>query len=110
MHPHPPRGGLRPGHGLLTPRPLQGRADRSRGRGDKIIDRRAVLEAKRLLAHGDPPASCIAAQLGSTSATNFSKFFHQFIGHSPIASRATDRRRSSEDGQGHMPGTGRPHR
>ncbi|WP_443077862.1 hypothetical protein [Streptomyces sp. NBC_01450] len=49
----------------------------------------------------------MAAQLGFTSSTNFCEFFHQLIGHSPIASRATVRRRSSEDGLGDMPGTGR---
>ncbi|MFJ6893866.1 helix-turn-helix domain-containing protein [Streptomyces hokutonensis] len=78
--------------GLLTPCPLPGR-----------VARRVVLEAKRLLARGDPPASRAAAQLGFTGATNFSKFFHQRIGHSPVASRATVRRRSSEDGQAICP-------
>ncbi|MEU0821314.1 helix-turn-helix domain-containing protein [Streptomyces mirabilis] len=75
-----------------------------------MIDRRVVLEAERLLAHGDQPISRIAAQFGFTSAANFSKFFHQLIGQSPISSHATVRRRSSEDGRGDMTGTGRPRR
>ena len=51
------------------------------------IDRRVVLEAKRLLAHGDQPAAKIAVRLGFSSATNFSKFFHQRTGTSPLAFR-----------------------
>ncbi|MGW2741008.1 helix-turn-helix domain-containing protein [Streptomyces sp. NPDC001450] len=57
----------------------------------EFIDRRVILEAKRLLAHGDQSASRIAAQLGFSSATNFSKYFHQRTGQSPIAFRATVR-------------------
>ncbi|MEU8905716.1 hypothetical protein [Streptomyces mirabilis] len=68
------------------------------------------MEAERLLAHGDQPVSRIAAQFGFTSATNSSKYFHQLIGQSPISSRATVHRRSSEDGRGELPGTGRPRR
>jgi AraC-like DNA-binding protein len=41
----------------------------------------------RLLAHGDQPAAKIAARLGFSSATNFSKFFHQRAGTSPLAFR-----------------------
>jgi AraC-like DNA-binding protein len=51
------------------------------------IDRRVLLEAKRLLAHGDQPAAKIAARLGFSSATNFSKFFHRRAGTSPLAFR-----------------------
>ncbi|MFG2129284.1 helix-turn-helix domain-containing protein [Streptomyces sp. NPDC048751] len=72
----------------------------------EFIDRRVILEAKRLLAHGDLSASRIAAQLGFTSATNFSKYFQQRTGQSPIAFRATVRGRSSESGGGEVPGTG----
>jgi AraC-like DNA-binding protein len=56
-----------------------------------FIDRRAVLEAKRLLAHSDHTAAQIAARLGFTSATNFSKYFHQRVGTTPIAFRASIR-------------------
>jgi AraC-like DNA-binding protein len=53
-----------------------------------FIDRRTILEAKRLLAHSDHTAAQIAARLGFTSATNFSKYFHQRAGTTPIAFRA----------------------
>jgi AraC-like DNA-binding protein len=55
--------------------------------GKEYIDRRVLLEAKRLLAHGDQPAARIAARLGFSSATNFSKFFHQRTDTSPLAFR-----------------------
>ncbi|WP_416970826.1 helix-turn-helix domain-containing protein [Streptomyces sp. 4F14] len=60
----------------------------------EFIDRRVFLEAKRLLAHGDQSASRIAAQLGFTSATNFSKYFQQRTGQAPIAFRETVRGRT----------------
>jgi AraC-like DNA-binding protein len=53
----------------------------------EYINRRVVLEAKRLLAHGDQPAANIAARLGFSSSTNFGKFFHQRTGKSPLAFR-----------------------
>lgn len=53
-----------------------------------FIDRRVILEAKRLLAHSDHTAAQVAARLGFTSATNFSKYFHHRIGTTPIAFRA----------------------
>lgn len=59
-----------------------------------------ILEAKRLLGNGDQSASRIAAQLGFTTATNFSKYFHQRTGQTPIAFRATVRSRSAETGAG----------
>ncbi|MBL1098414.1 helix-turn-helix transcriptional regulator [Streptomyces sp. 205] len=60
----------------------------------EFIDRRVILEAKRLLAHGDDPATRIAAHLGFSSATNFSKYFHQRTGQSPIAFRVNVRGKS----------------
>jgi AraC-like DNA-binding protein len=53
----------------------------------EYIDRRVLPEAKRLLAHGDQPAAKIAVRLGFSSATNFSKFFHQRTDTSPLAFR-----------------------
>ncbi|GAA0657381.1 helix-turn-helix domain-containing protein [Kitasatospora atroaurantiaca] len=83
-----------------SPRTLSRATLAGAGVGAKeFIDRRVVLEAKRLLAHGDQSASRIAAQLGFTSATNFSKYFHQRTGQSPIAFRATVRGHSSESGE-----------
>jgi AraC-like DNA-binding protein len=64
----------------------------SAGVGAKeFIDRRVVLEAKRLLAHTELAAAHIAAQLGFSSATNFAKYFHQRAGQAPIAFRTTVR-------------------
>lgn len=57
----------------------------------EFIDRRVVLEARRLLAHSDHTAAQIAARLGFGSATNFSKYFHQRAGTTPIAFRAAVR-------------------
>ncbi|MEU0781099.1 AraC family transcriptional regulator [Streptomyces sp. NPDC006173] len=57
----------------------------------EFVDRRVVLEAKRLLAHTDLAAARIAAQLGFSSATNFAKYFHQRAGQAPIAFRTAVR-------------------
>ncbi|MEU9288953.1 AraC family transcriptional regulator [Streptomyces sp. NPDC048275] len=94
-----------------SPRTLSRATLAGAGVGAKeFIDRRVILEAKRLLAHGDQPASRVAAQLGFTSATNFSKFFHQRTDQSPLAFRATVRGRSSEEGGSEPPGARRPGR
>lgn len=53
----------------------------------EFIDRRILLEAKRLLAHSEQSAAHIAVQLGFSSATNFSKFFHRHTGKSPLTFR-----------------------
>ncbi|MFC9503888.1 helix-turn-helix domain-containing protein [Streptomyces sp. NPDC057002] len=57
----------------------------------EFIDRRVVLEAKRLLAHSDQSAARIADRLGFSSATHFSKYFHHHTGQTPIAFRDTVR-------------------
>lgn len=57
----------------------------------EFVDRRVVLEAKRLLAHTDLAAARIAGGLGFSSATNFAKYFHQRAGQAPIAFRTTVR-------------------
>jgi AraC-like DNA-binding protein len=57
----------------------------------EFIDRRVVLEAKRLLAHSDQSAVRIADRLGFSSATHFNKYFHQRTGQTPIAFRDTVR-------------------
>ncbi|HEX2144845.1 MAG TPA: helix-turn-helix domain-containing protein [Glycomyces sp.] len=54
----------------------------------EFIDRRVVLEAKRMLACSAIPAARISERLGFTSATNFNKFFTQRTGTTPIAFRA----------------------
>ncbi|MFJ3171948.1 helix-turn-helix domain-containing protein [Streptomyces roseus] len=75
-----------------SPRTLTRAATAGAGVGAKeFIDRRIVLEAKRLLAHGDRSAVQISQHLGFSSATNFSKYFHQRTGQSPIAFRTAVR-------------------
>lgn len=59
--------------------------------GKTFIDRRVLLEARRLLAHTDLPADQIATELGFTSATNFGAYFRQRTGLTPIAFRASQR-------------------
>lgn len=54
----------------------------------EFIDRRVVLEAKRMLACSAVPAARIGEKLGFTSATNFNKFFAQRTGTTPIAFRS----------------------
>ncbi|MFD5640040.1 helix-turn-helix transcriptional regulator [Streptomyces sp. NPDC127077] len=67
----------------------------SAGIGAKeFIDRRVILEAKRLLAHTDLAAARIADRLGFSSATNFAKYFHQRAGQAPIAFRTAVRGRA----------------
>jgi AraC-like DNA-binding protein len=53
-----------------------------------FIDKRVVLEAKRLLAHTDTPIGRIGAALGFPDAANFSKFFQQHTELTPAAFRA----------------------
>jgi len=50
----------------------------------EFIDRRVVLEAKRLLAHGDETAAQISGHLGFVTPSQFSKYFTQRTGRSPI--------------------------
>ncbi|NSC24884.1 helix-turn-helix domain-containing protein [Streptomyces albus subsp. chlorinus] len=57
----------------------------------EFIDRRVILEAKRLLAHTDHSAARVATALGFADATNFAKFFHQRTGQAPGAFRAAVR-------------------
>ncbi|MFG2892736.1 helix-turn-helix domain-containing protein [Streptomyces sp. NPDC048248] len=75
-----------------APRTLSRATEAAAGVGAKeFIDRRVVLEAKRLLAHGDRSAARIADRLGFADATNFSKFFQRRAGTTPIAFRAAVR-------------------
>ncbi|MDT7841978.1 helix-turn-helix transcriptional regulator [Streptomyces justiciae] len=71
-----------------SPRTLSRATLAAAGLGAKeFIDRRVVLEAKRLLAHSDHSAARIADRLGFSSATHFSKYFHHRTGQTPIAFR-----------------------
>ena len=53
-----------------------------------IIQQRATLEAKRILAHTNRPVKEIAAELGFSEATNFVKFFRRSAGVLPAVFRA----------------------
>lgn len=53
-----------------------------------FIDRRVILEAKRLLAHTDLPIGRVGAAVGFPDAANFSKFFQQHTDMTPAAFRA----------------------
>lgn len=67
-----------------SPRTLSRATRAAAGLGAKeFVDRRVILEAKRLLTHTDSSAAHIAAHLGFADATNFSKFFHQRTGTAP---------------------------
>ncbi|MFJ2739722.1 helix-turn-helix domain-containing protein [Streptomyces sp. NPDC087440] len=75
-----------------APRTLSRATLSAAGVGAKeFIDRRVVLEAKRLLAHSDHSASRVAALLGFRDAANFGKFFQQRTGESPLGFRTTAR-------------------
>ncbi|MGA5898418.1 helix-turn-helix domain-containing protein [Streptomyces venetus] len=53
-----------------------------------FIDKRVVLEAKRLLAHTELPIGRVGAAVGFPDAANFSKFFHQHTDQTPAVFRA----------------------
>lgn len=49
----------------------------------QLIDERVVLEAKRLLSHGDEPVADVASQLGFDDPSNFSSYFQRHTGETP---------------------------
>ncbi|MEU6770091.1 AraC family transcriptional regulator [Streptomyces sp. NPDC046759] len=53
-----------------------------------FIDKRVVLEAKRLLAHTDMPIGRVGAAVGFPDAANFTKFFQLHTGQTPAVFRA----------------------
>ena len=71
-----------------SPRTLNRLAQAHTGRSAKqLIDERVVLEAKRLLSHGDAPVAAIAEQLGFDDPSNFSAYFRSRAGVTPGAFR-----------------------
>ncbi|WP_432146491.1 helix-turn-helix domain-containing protein [Streptomyces sp. bgisy084] len=71
-----------------APRTLTRAALDAAGVGAKeFIDRRVILEAKRLLAHGDEPVTTLAARLGFPDTSNFVKYFAQRTHTTPAAFR-----------------------
>ncbi|KUO06162.1 helix-turn-helix domain-containing protein [Streptomyces caeruleatus] len=53
-----------------------------------FIDKRVILEAKRLLAHTDMAIGRVGVAVGFPDAANFSKFFHQRTEVTPAVFRA----------------------
>ncbi|MFD3513689.1 helix-turn-helix domain-containing protein [Streptomyces sp. NPDC058657] len=83
-----------------APRTLSRATLAAAGVGAKeFIDRRVVLEARRLLAHSDHSAARVAGLLGFGDAANFGKFFHQRTGTSPLAFRASARGDTARAGE-----------
>ncbi|MFF4272415.1 helix-turn-helix domain-containing protein [Streptomyces sp. NPDC001536] len=62
----------------------------------EFVDRRVVLEAKRLLAHSDRTAAQISDGLGFASASQFTKYFTHRVGESPIDFRDAVRGRARQ--------------
>ncbi len=57
----------------------------------QAINRRIVLEARRLLAHTDQPIGILARELGFRDPANFSSFFTQESGETPTSFRNRQR-------------------
>jgi AraC-like DNA-binding protein len=53
----------------------------------ELVDARIALEARRLLAYTDLPASTVGRRLGFSEPTNFGKFFLRRTGLTPAAFR-----------------------
>ncbi|KQV77146.1 AraC family transcriptional regulator [Aeromicrobium sp. Root344] len=71
-----------------SPRTLNRLARAHTGRSAKqLIDERVVLEAKRLLSHGEAPVAEIAERLGFDDPSNFSAYFRARAGITPGAFR-----------------------
>lgn len=71
-----------------APRTLTRATRAAAGVGAKeFIDNRVVLEARRLLAHGEDPVVLLAHRLGFPDASSFGKFFTQRAGVTPAAFR-----------------------
>ncbi|GAA2803354.1 helix-turn-helix domain-containing protein [Kitasatospora paracochleata] len=82
-----------------SPRTLSRATLAAAGVGAKeFVDRRVILEAKRLLAHSDRSAARIADHLGFADAANFAKYFHQRTGTTPIAFRTAVRGEAAATG------------
>ncbi|WP_207219427.1 helix-turn-helix transcriptional regulator [Zhihengliuella halotolerans] len=71
-----------------SPRTLTRATTSAAGMGAKeFIDRRVVLEARRLLVHGGDPVNRVATRLGFDDASNFVKYFTERAGVTPSAFR-----------------------
>jgi len=73
-----------------SPRTLARATREAVGMGPKeFLDRRTVLEARRLLAHTDLPAAAVGARLGFPDPANFAKYFRHRTGVTPGEFRAS---------------------
>ncbi|WP_405640998.1 helix-turn-helix domain-containing protein [Streptomyces sp. NBC_00019] len=63
----------------------------------EFVDRRVVLEAKRLLAHSERTAAQISDRLGFANASQFNKYFTHRVGESPIDFRDAVRGRARQE-------------
>ena len=52
-----------------------------------MLDRRIVLEAKRILAHTDLAVANVSAGLGFSEPSNFNRFFRRIEGRLPTEFR-----------------------
>ncbi len=71
-----------------------------------FIDKRVVLEAKRLLAHTGLPIGRVGAAVGFPDPANFSKFFQLRTGLTPAGFRAELLLDTPESGPGQTPAPG----
>lgn len=55
----------------------------------QLINQRVLLEAKRMLAHGEGSVGEIAAELGMADLAGFTKYFTGHTGESPSAFQQT---------------------
>ncbi|GAA3858804.1 helix-turn-helix domain-containing protein [Saccharothrix violaceirubra] len=69
----------------------------------EFLDRRIVLEARRLLAHTDLPAAAIGTRLGFSDPTNFAKYFRQRTALAPGEFRLRTGRPIREGAPGDIP-------
>lgn len=75
----------------LTPRTLNEITHKYAGKNvSQLIKERLMLEAKRLLHHGQLSVKEIAAQLGFEDAAYFTRFFTKNSGASPLAFRSRE--------------------
>ncbi|MCL2796007.1 MAG: AraC family transcriptional regulator [Microbacteriaceae bacterium] len=88
LHPHT-RSVADYAHALgYSPKTLDRAARLATGRSAKqLIDDRAALEARRLLAHTDDTVTQIAAALGFSEPSNFVKFLRRTTGQTPTEFR-----------------------
>lgn len=54
----------------------------------QVIDDRVILEANRLLAHGDLTAAAVGVRVGLPDPSAFSKFFRGKVGETPAGFRS----------------------